>query len=298
MTCSTPDFPVLHYLPELAKIHIHWFRDAIQPSHHPLLLLPSIFPSIRAFSNELALLQYSGASSSASVFPTNILGWGLKGLEEWTQIGIWELLKSSLNKWSSVSIRQESAQIESREAVFLSVVSGAARSESEWETSLMAMNSGSTAKHSQPIRGMHSRVRTTMNSEKWKVKVKSLSRVQLCDPVDCSPPGSSVHGILQARILKWVAISFSRGSSQPSDRTRVSCIAGRHFILWATNSESTAKHSQPIRGIHSRVRTTIWLNAGGGASACLPARVCIDDLWGRKSRGIWQEKKVFRSGQK
>ena len=44
-----------------------------------------------------------------------------------------------------------------------------------------------------------------------KVKVKSLSRVRLCDSVDCSPPGSSVHGILQARILEWVAISFSRG---------------------------------------------------------------------------------------
>ena len=41
----------------------------------------------------------------------------------------------------------------------------------------------------------------------------------LCNPVDCSPPGSSVHGILQARILEWVAISFSRGSSQPRDRT-------------------------------------------------------------------------------
>ena len=53
----------------------------------------------------------------------------------------------------------------------------------------------------------------------------------LCDPVDCSLPGSSVHGILQARILEWVAISFSRGSSQPRDRTRVSCIAGRRFIL-------------------------------------------------------------------
>ena len=44
-------------------------------------------------------------------------------------------------------------------------------------------------------------------------KVKSLSRVQLCDPVDCSPPGSFIHGVLQARILEWVAISFSRGSS-------------------------------------------------------------------------------------
>ena len=47
----------------------------------------------------------------------------------------------------------------------------------------------------------------------------------LSDPVDCSPPGSSVHGILQARILEWVAISFSRGSSQPRDRTHVSCIS-------------------------------------------------------------------------
>ena len=56
----------------------------------------------------------------------------------------------------------------------------------------------------------------------------------LCDPMDCSPPASSVHGILQARILEWVAISFSRGSSQPRDWTRVSCIAGRRFILWAT----------------------------------------------------------------
>ena len=60
------------------------------------------------------------------------------------------------------------------------------------------------------------------------------SCLTLCDPVDCSPPGSSVYGILQARILEWVAISFSRGSSQPRDWTRVSCIAGRCFILWAT----------------------------------------------------------------
>ena len=43
----------------------------------------------------------------------------------------------------------------------------------------------------------------------------------LCDPVDCSPPGSSVHGILQARILEWIAISFSKGSSQPKDRTHI-----------------------------------------------------------------------------
>ena len=55
--------------------------------------------------------------------------------------------------------------------------------------------------------------------------------VALCDPMDCSPPGSSVHGILQARILEWVAIPFSRGSSQPRDRTPVSYIAGRFFTV-------------------------------------------------------------------
>ena len=52
--------------------------------------------------------------------------------------------------------------------------------------------------------------------------------------MDCSLAGSSLHGILQARVLEWVAISFSRGSSRPRDGTRVSCIPGRHFNLWAT----------------------------------------------------------------
>ena len=55
----------------------------------------------------------------------------------------------------------------------------------------------------------------------------------LCNPMDCSPPGSSVHRILQAGILERVAIAFSRESSQTGDWTRVSCIAGRFFIVWA-----------------------------------------------------------------
>ena len=52
--------------------------------------------------------------------------------------------------------------------------------------------------------------------------------------MDCSPPGSSVLGILQARILEWTAIPFSRGSSQPKDWTQVSFIAGGFFTVWAT----------------------------------------------------------------
>ena len=58
--------------------------------------------------------------------------------------------------------------------------------------------------------------------------------------MDCSPPGSSVHKILQARILDWVAISFSMGSSQARNQTRVSCIAGRFFTSWATRQACNA----------------------------------------------------------
>ena len=85
------------------------------------------------------------------------------------------------------------------------------------------------------------------------------SCLTLCNSMDCSPPGSSVHGILQARILEWVAMASSRGSSQPSNLflldllhwqvgslplchlgspNQVSCIAGRFFIEWATREDS------------------------------------------------------------
>ena len=63
-----------------------------------------------------------------------------------------------------------------------------------------------------------------------KVKVKSLSHVQLF-AAPWSVPGSSIHGIFQARVLEWAAISFSRGSSQPRDQTRVSRIVGRRFTI-------------------------------------------------------------------
>ena len=58
------------------------------------------------------------------------------------------------------------------------------------------------------------------------------SCLTLCDSVDCSPLGSSVHGILQARILEWVAIPFSRGSSWPRDWTQVSHTGGKFFTIW------------------------------------------------------------------
>ena len=74
----------------------------------------------------------------------------------------------------------------------------------------------------------------TRKSESWKWK--SLSRVRLCDPMDYT-----VHGILQARILEWVAIPFFRESSQPRDRTEVSCMAGKVFTSWATREAPTQR---------------------------------------------------------
>ena len=66
-------------------------------------------------------------------------------------------------------------------------------------------------------------------TELWRACVVAQSCPTLCIPMDCSSPGSSVHGILQERILEWVAISFSRGSSQPRSQTGISYIAGEFF---------------------------------------------------------------------
>ena len=81
-------------------------------------------------------------------------------------------------------------------------------------------------------------------------KAESESEVaQLCptlsDTMDCSLLGSSVHGILQASVLEWGAIAFSRRSCRPRDRTQVSCIVGRRFTMWATREvwEKQTAHS-------------------------------------------------------
>ena len=69
----------------------------------------------------------------------------------------------------------------------------------------------------------------------WKEESEMVQLyLALCNRMNCSPPGSSIHRIFQARILEWVTITFSRGSSLPRYRTRVSCAAGRLFTVWVT----------------------------------------------------------------
>ena len=153
--------------------------ESVMPSNHfilchPLLLLPSVFPSIRVFSNESTLCISIGAS--ASVPPMNIQGWfplGLTGL-------ISLLSKEILRVFSSTTIRKHQ--------VF----------------------------SAQPSLWCSSHI-CTWPLEKPHVCLVAHLCSTLCNLVDYSPPGSWVHGILQARILEWVAIPISRGSSPPRD---------------------------------------------------------------------------------
>ena len=87
-----------------------------------------------------------------------------------------------------------------------------------------------------------------------------LSHVQLfCDPMNYIPPGFSVHGIFQAKIRGWVAISFSRGSSQPRDQTRVSCITGRFFTTEPPRKPKEDITEQIRRASSVLLQNTAWI---------------------------------------
>ena len=169
--------------------------ESVMSSNHlilccPLLILPSIFPSIRVFSHKSVLCNRWPKywSFSLSISPSNEYS-GLISfrIDRFDLLAVQETLKTLLQYHSSKS-------------------------------SILWYSAFFIVELSHPY---------TTAGKTVKVKVKSCPT--LCDPVDCNPPGSSVHGILQARILEWVAISFSRGSSQPRDQTRVSRIVGRRF---------------------------------------------------------------------
>ena len=93
----------------------------------------------------------------------------------------------------------------------------------------------------------------------WVPCLVAQSYLTLCNPMDCSPPGSSVHGILHARKLELVAISSFRGSSQPRDWSQVSHIAGRFFTIWATREAHIYPHFHcSVQFSHSIVSSCLW----------------------------------------
>ena len=101
-----------------------------------------------------------------------------------------------------------------------------------------------------------------------------------------SPPGSSGHGTLQARVLEWVAISFSRGSSRPGDWTRVSRITGRFFAIWATREASSLKqpeNSSPLQYFRVYLRQS-WKSAQL-VFLCAPGRGWVPAVQSNQSTG-------------
>ena len=113
------------------------------------------------------------------------------------------------------------------------------------------------------------------------------SCLTLCDSVDCSPPGSSVHGILQARILDWVAMSCSRGSSWPRDRTRASFA----FLHWQADSLPLHCHPGSPFMHSSRLQSMGSLRVGHDWATSLSLFTFLH--WRRK----WQPTPVFLPGE-
>ena len=106
----------------------------------------------------------------------------------------------------------------------------------------------------------------------------------LCDPMNCSPPGSSVHGIFQARILEWVSISYSRGSSWLRDWTCISCIAGRFFTDEPLGTD--CEWSYLLLGGASCL-SLIVLETDLEMVICVQEIECVlRCLWRRKSAGL------------
>ena len=116
--------------------------------------------------------------------------------------------------------------------------------------------------------------------ETWKKESEvAQSCPTLCDPMDYSLPDSSVHGIFQARILEWVATSFSRRSSRPRDWTRVFCIVGRHFPIWATREVLTWQVLSWDMTLYQLLLFRPFLLVNGASLvARMPARILIFDI--------------------
>ena len=170
---------------------------------HPLLL-PSIFPSIRVFSNEsvLHIRWPKDWSFSFSISPSNEYSGLISFRMDWLDLlAVQGTLKSLLQDHSS------EASILQRSDFFMVQLS-----------------------HLYMTIGKNPQLCLLPRQRKAKVLVPQ-SCLTLGDPMVCSLPGSSVPGTLQARVVDWVAMPSSRGSSQPRDGTQVSCIAGGFFTI-------------------------------------------------------------------
>ena len=213
MDCSILGFPVLYCPPEFAQTRVCWIGDLVQPSHplSPHLFLPSIFPSIRVFSNELALhIRWPKYwNFSFSISPSNEYSRLISFRMDWFGLlAVQETLKSLLQQHrSKASILQHSA---------FSVV----------QLSHSYMTTGKTI--ALTVQTFVSKVMSLLSNMLYAAAAKSLeSCPTLCHPIDSSPPDS---GILQARTLESAAYQAPPGG--PWDFPGKSTGVGCHCLLW------------------------------------------------------------------
>ena len=190
MNCSTPGLPVHNQLPESTQTHVHWVSDAIQPSHPLsfLFLLPSIFPSIRVFSNESALhIRWPKYwSFSFNISPSNehpgLICFRMNWLE---LLAVQGTLKSLLQHHSSKAsiLRCSAFVIVQISHPYMTTRKTIALTRQTFVDKVMSL------------------LFNMLSAAAAAAKLLQLC-LSLCDPIDSSPLGSSVPGILQARILE------------------------------------------------------------------------------------------------
>ena len=211
MVCSMPGFPVFHQLLGFTQTHTYWVDDAIQSSHPvvPFSACLQSFPASGSF-----LMRWLFTSSAQIIGASAFLPRSNSLLISWVQSLPTVILEPKKIKSVTVSIVSPSIchEVMGLDAMIFNfwVLSFSHLFCSMWLNMMLHL----------------------LTVWKWS------EIAQLCpigsDPMDCSLPGSSVHGIFQSRVLEWVAISFSRGSSWPRDQTWVSRIVDRRFTIWAT----------------------------------------------------------------
>ena len=134
---------------------------------------------------------------------------------------------------------------------------------------------------------------TGVTMKKWSDVTQSCPT--LCDPMDCSLPGSSIHWIFQARILEWVAVSFSRGSSWSRDWTRVSYITGRLLNVWATREVPGEIIALTIQTFVGKVMSLLFNASSRFVIAFLPRSKYLLISWLQSPSAVILEFKKIKS---
>ena len=192
MDCSTPGFPVYYQLPEPTQTHVHrvgWWHPTSSSSVIPFSSCLQSFPASGSFPRSQFFAsggQSIGVSASASVLPMNIKDWFPLGLT-----GLISLQSSGLSwVFSNTTVQKKECWI---------------------------LSNTFSVSFDDPVVFIFILLICAMLSP--------FSCVRLCDPMDWSLAGSSIQGTLQARILEWIAMPSSNGSSQPRDQIHISYVS-------------------------------------------------------------------------